>query len=179
MTRTFDVTSSPCDAVAARDAAHEAAVLVGQRDAQAVDLELGDVRRARCPPARSSAAAEARVELAQLVLAVGVVEAEHRRQVRDRLEALGGPAADALGRRVGILQLGMRLLERRELAHQRVELGVGDLGSVVDVVPLFVVADQGAELGDAFGGSHGHRRSTILASACERRTRPARSTGRG
>ena len=36
----------------------------------------------------------------------------------------------------------MRGLESPELAHQRVELGVGDLGRVVDVVALFVVADD-------------------------------------
>ncbi len=46
----------------------------------------------------------------------------------------------------------MRRLETRQLAHQLVELGVGDLRAVVHVVALFVVADERAELGDAFGG---------------------------
>ena len=60
----------------------------------------------------------------------------------------------------------MRLLERAQLAHERVELGVGDLGIVVDVVALFVVADQLAKFADAFGGRHTDQR---LAGA-ERRT---------
>ena len=81
------------------------------------------------------------MELAQLVVGVGVVEAEHRRQVRDRVEAFGGPATDALRRRGRVQELGVRRLERRELAHERVELGVGDLRGVVEVVALFVVAD--------------------------------------
>jgi hypothetical protein len=46
-------------------------------------------------------------------------------------------------------------LEPLELAHQRVELGVGDLRIAQDVVALFVVADLTAELVDAFGRSHG------------------------
>ena len=48
----------------------------------------------------------------------------------------------------------MRGFERLQLAHQRVELGVGDFGRGVDVVELFVTADFPAELLDAFGGSH-------------------------
>ena len=37
-----------------------------------------------------------------------------------------GGRADAHGRRVGRLQLGVRLLQRAQLAHQRVVLGVAD-----------------------------------------------------
>ena len=45
-------------------------------------------------------------------------------------------------------------LERLELVQQAIELLVGDLGVVVDVVALFVVADRVAQLADAlFGGS--------------------------
>ena len=43
-------------------------------------------------------------------------------------------------------------LEPLELVHQRVELGVGDLRLVEDVVALFVVANQSPEFCDAFGG---------------------------
>ena len=43
----------------------------------------------------------------------------------------------------------MLRLEPLELAHQRVELGVGDLRRVEDVVALFVMANQAAELVDA------------------------------
>ena len=41
-------------------------------------------------------------------------------------------------------------LEPLELVQQRVELLVGDLRGVVNVVALFVMPDRGAELGDAF-----------------------------
>ena len=92
-------------AVAARRAAHEHAVLVGQRDAQAVDLQLGDVGDRRV--AQAGALPHALVEGAQLLLVVGVVEAEHRRQMLDRREALGGPAGDALRRRVRRDEIGM------------------------------------------------------------------------
>ena len=40
--------------------------------------------------------------------------------------------------------------ERFELLQQRVELGVGDLGIVVDVVALFVVTDRVTQLAEAF-----------------------------
>ena len=67
------------------------------------------------------------------------------------LEALGGLAADALGGRVGGEQLGMRGLEALELVHQRVVLGVGDLGGVENVVEVLVAAEIGAELLGALG----------------------------
>ena len=72
----------------------------------------------------------------------------------DGLEALGGSSADPLGGRIGILQLRMRVFERFELVHQRVELGVGDLRVVVNVVALFVMANEGTELVDALRGCH-------------------------
>ena len=45
--------------------------------------------------------------------------------------------------------------EPLELVQQRVELLVGDLGIVVDVVALFVMADRVAQLFEAFFG-RGH-----------------------
>jgi hypothetical protein len=65
-------------------------------------------------------------------------------------------SADSLRRRVRILQLGVRRLERRQLAHERVELGVGDLGCVVQVVLNFVMSNQLSELRDTFGGKLGN-----------------------
>ena len=53
----------------------------------------------------------------------------------------------------GVTSSGMLRLERLELVQQRVELVVGDLGIVVDVVALFVMPDRVAELRDAVGGS--------------------------
>ena len=53
------------------------------------------------------ALADALVERAQILFVVGVVEAEHRLQVLDLRKAFGGPAADALRRRIRREQLGM------------------------------------------------------------------------
>jgi hypothetical protein len=50
----------------------------------------------------------------------------------------------------------MRRFERRQLAHERVELCVGDLGCVVQVVLDFVMSNQLSKLGDTFGGELGN-----------------------
>ena len=100
------------------------------------------------------ALANALVERAQILFVVGVVEAEHRLEVLDLGEALGGTSADALRRRIRRQQLGMRGFERLELVHQRVEVGVADLGRGLYVVQLFVTAYFLAEMLDAFGGGH-------------------------
>ena len=96
--------------------------------------------------AEAGALADALVERAQFVFVVGVVEAEHRHEVLDRLESFDRPAGDALRRRIGGDEVGMLCLEAFELVQQRVELLVGDLGSVVDVVALFVMADRITQL---------------------------------
>ena len=105
--------------------------------------------------AQAGALAHALVEGAQLLLGVGVVEAEHRHLVLDGRKAVGDAAADALGRRIGGDELGMVGLERFEFVQQAVERLVRDLGRGVDVVLLFVVADGGAKFADAGGGFHG------------------------
>jgi hypothetical protein len=68
------------------------------------------------------------------------------------VEAGGRLTAHALGRRMRVLQIGVRGLERKELAHERVKLGVGNLGAVLLVIQDFVMADQITKLGDAAGG---------------------------
>ena len=149
--RTLAVTSSP-RAPSPRVAPRiSTPVDVGQRDAQAVDLQLGDVGHGGVAHAR--ALPDALVEGAQLVLVVGVVEAEHRRQVLDGREAFDRPSRDALRRRIGRDEIRMLGLEPLELVQQAVELLVGNLGVVVDVVALFVVADGVAELFQAFFGA--------------------------
>ena len=87
--------SSPSPRVTARDSCP---CLVGQRNAEAIDLELGDVgqRRVGLDPETS---ADPGVKLGELILGVGVVEAEHRRHVLRGVEPLRRPPADALGRR--------------------------------------------------------------------------------
>ena len=74
-------------AVAARGAANEMAVLVGERDAQAVDLQLGDVAN-RVGSAQP--APHALVEGAQFLFVVGVVERQHRGEVLDGGKASTG-----------------------------------------------------------------------------------------
>ena len=101
---------------------------------------------------RPGALADPLVERAQLVVVVGVVEAEHRDDVLDGREAVGGRAGDALGRRIGRDEIGVLGFEPLELVQQPVELLVGDLGRAVEVVALLVVADLLAELVDAVDG---------------------------
>jgi hypothetical protein len=93
------VTSSPRAPSPRGGAPRQHAVVVGQRDAQAVDLQLGDVveRLWRAIVAGKSAA-DAFVESAEFIWRVGIVETEHRLGVLDRLEARRGAAANAAGR---------------------------------------------------------------------------------
>ena len=145
------------DAVAAGDGPGELAVPVEDGDAEPVDLELGRVG----DRAVAQDLADAALELPDLVLVVAVVDAEHRRPVDDGGEALDGLLAHPLGRRFGRHQLGEAGLEAAQLGHEAVELGVGDLGIVVDVVFPLVADDVAAQrLGPgAFlpaGGRGGH-----------------------
>ncbi len=123
-------------AVAAGGAAAQRSVLVSERDAQAVDLELGHVRDGIL--ATFGALSDALVERAQFLVVVGVVEAEHRHEVLDRVEAFDGTSGNALRRRIDGDEIGVVGLELLELVQQRVELRVGDLGIVVDVIALFM-----------------------------------------
>ena len=70
----------------------------------------------------------------------------------DGLEPLRGLPGHALRRGIGGDEIGMGVFERLQLAHQRVELGVGDLGVVENVVPLFVMPNAIAQLLDLPGG---------------------------
>jgi hypothetical protein len=142
-------------AVAARGGAHQTSVGIGQRDADAVDLQLRDIVDGVDPhPFLLQTPSHALVEGAQFVFRIGVVETEHRLGVLDGLEGGGDAAADALRWGVGADQVGVLGLEPLELVHQRVELGVGELGIVQDVVALFVVADLAAEFVDPFCRIH-------------------------
>ncbi len=148
-------------AVASRGADEQPAVPVGERDAQPVDLQLCDVPDRL--GAEAGSLADALVERFQLVLAVGVVEAEHRRDVLDRREAFNGTTGHALRGRVGRDEIRILGLETFQLVEQAVELFVGNLGVAVNVVAFFVVADQVAELFDALGRiplGHRSREST-------------------
>ncbi len=130
-------------AIAARGAADQLPGLVGQGNAEAVDLELGDVGHRRV--AEAGAFPEALVEGAEVVLVVGVVEAEHLGEMLDGRKRPGEDPAHALGRRVGRDEIRVGLLETFELVDEPVERLVGNLRAAVGVVLLFVVADLLAE----------------------------------
>jgi hypothetical protein len=74
--------------------------------------------------------------------------------VFDRVESFHRPPADALRGRVGRDQIGVRRFQRPEVAEERVEFRVADLGPIVNVVLLFVVANQITEFANALGGKH-------------------------
>ena len=104
--------------VPARGALHEAAVLVGERDREAVDLRLHpEAHLARSEPLLLHDRAGAPVPGGQLLGAAGVGQAEHRPPVPHRGEPLRRSGAHALGGRVGREQLGVLGLERLQLAH--------------------------------------------------------------
>ena len=159
-------------AVAPGRALDEATALEAEADREAVDLQLGHVaelghvlRGGR----QAEAAPDPDVEGAQLVVAEGIAERQHRPSVAD----LGEPLAarrptDALGRRIGGAELGERRLERDELAEQCVVLGVGELRRVVLVVEPVRPLDDRGELGVA-----GRRRRLRRAPR-----RPRRGPGR-
>jgi hypothetical protein len=120
--------------------------LVGERHGNAVDLrfarerqgreiELGDEPDQPLGPA------------AQLGFGLRVVEAHHRDLVPDLREQGRRGGANPEARRVGRDQFRVIGLDRPQLAHQRVVLGVGDLGAVEHVVPLVVMIDERAQLG--------------------------------
>ncbi len=136
--------------VTARRAADEPPVLVGQGDAEAVDLHLRDVVHPLV--AEAAALPDALVERPQLVLVVGVVQAEHGHLVLDRGEALGDAPAHALCRRIRRDEAWMRRLEPFELMQQVVEFLVGNLRRALNVVELFVAPNQLPKVVDA-GGS--------------------------
>ena len=82
----------------------------------------------------------------QVVERERVVEREHR--ARGASTGANVDAGRPPGRCVGesgVTSSGCCALELAQLAHERVELGVAELGIVVDEVPLGVVLDQLAQ----------------------------------
>ena len=134
--------------VAARGAAGQAAARVEQGHPEPVDLRLADVRKRRL----RQGPGEARLELAQVVGPERIVEREHGAPVLDGREGEGALPAHALGGAVGGDERGMGVLERAQLAEQRVVLGVRGLGTIEDVVEVVVAPDLLAQLVDSCGG---------------------------
>ncbi len=128
-------------AVATRDAAGQHAVLVRQRDRQAIDLELAEELGVV-----DAFAQDARVPALELLDRERVVEAVEPLPVLVGLERRRDHAADLLRRRVGRAELGQLLLEALELADQLVVVVVGDDRCVVAVIALPMLLDRLGEL---------------------------------
>ena len=143
-------------AVAARHGAQQPAVLVGERDGRAVELQLADELR------RTDLAFDAVDELVQLVERIGVSEREHRKAVAHGAEFRRQIAAHALRGRIGIGAFGVGAFEVLKLAHHRVELEIGDLGRILHVVLEIVVFELAAQLLDSLL-EHGHTGSLAAA----------------
>src|SRR5438309_9341696 len=98
----------------------------------------------------------------------------------DRSESRGRRCADSLGRRLGSDELGMRRLERLQLAHEGVVRLVRDRRLIEDVVLVVRLLELLPKLGDALlVGGYGHteivRDAAVLRSA---RWRPLRRVHR-
>ena len=65
----------------------------------------------------------------------------------------------------GVIELGMRGLEGLQLLQERVELGVGDLRRVEDVVGVLVAPDVGAERRGALSRGHVSRNGPATRAA--------------
>jgi hypothetical protein len=72
----------------------------------------------------------------------------------DGRKAVDDRPADALGGRIGRDEIGILRLEAFELVHERVELGIGDLGGGPPVVAVLVIPDLPAELRDSLNWIH-------------------------
>ncbi len=129
-----DVLAHPAVAAGGRDA--EPPVEVEQVDGQPVDLQLAQV-------ALGGGAGQPGGEL---VVGEHVVQAQHPTAVLDGLEVRDPRGAYPLRDRVGVHQGGMLGLQRLELAHRRVVVGVREGGSRGAVVGLLRVGQELVEL---------------------------------
>ena len=116
-----------------------------QRHRQPVQLVLTDVADLR---SLARQLAHASIPVAQFLFAVYVVERQHRPRVRHLREAFFRLAAHALRRRIGRHQLRMLGLQRLQLPHQRIEIGIGNLRRIQPIVQMLMVANRLAQLLD-------------------------------
>ena len=158
--------------VAARRAPFEVPVDVHETRREPVELGLQCVLHL----IDLEAFAHSPIEIAQLLLPERVAEREHGRGVDHFREGGHRFRAHPPGGRVRCLQIGMRGLERLELAHQAVVLGVGDLGVVESMIAVVVVIDALAELGNPCRSLH--RGTPGRAGTSDRFARALRSPTR-
>ena len=144
-------------AVAARGGPHKAAVLVGEGNGRAVDLELAHHRDHVAEGLLHTV--EPGVQLAQVH---GVVERVHAALVAHRRELLPHVPADALRGAGRVHQVRVGGLQLAQLAHERVERAVGNLGSVLGIVQIAVMLYLAPQLLDARLGIAGRARERAL-----------------
>ena len=94
------------------------------------------------------------IPVAQLLFAVHIVERQHGARVSHLGKAFFRLAANSLRRRVGGDQLRILRFQILQLARERVEGSIGNLGRVLPVVEVLVVADLFAQRFDSVGGLH-------------------------
>jgi hypothetical protein len=88
----------------------------------------------------------------------GVAEAQHRHVVAHGRETALDRRTDALGRRIGRDELGVRRLQLVQLPEEQVVLPIGHRRCVEDVVPVVGILEQGPKLRGAGGRIRdGHR----------------------
>jgi hypothetical protein len=148
--------------IAARHAAHQRSIFIDERKAQAVEFVFGYVFHLLA----LGTLARAAVEIAQLVVAIGVVEAQHRRGMAHGAETLARFAADTLGGRIVRYQFGMLRFERLQFVHQAIEPAIGDRRLVEHVIAVFVLADFAAQPLDFFNRRLGYGHGGGLEGMC-------------
>ena len=150
--------------VAARRAHGQIPVPVDELHGEPVELGLADVldRRVRGDVEHP---VNPDVELVEFLVAGHVAEREHGLAVLDLGELLARLPRDAAGGRVGRGQLRVGLLQREEVAHEPVVLGVGEDGAVENVVGAVRLADPRLQFIDALRRAASHAPSVTPAGA--------------
>ena len=96
--------------VAARHGLRQATVLISQADRRAVEFQLAYVFH------RFHLLADANIEFVQLVERIGIRQRQHRITVFHGAKLIGRIAADAMRRRIGIVELRVGFFELLQLA---------------------------------------------------------------
>ena len=120
------------------------ALLVADRERQAIDLRLGGDRERRVV-LQLQEAADAFGEIGDILVGKGVVEREHRQRMADLAELLRDLGPDPNGRRVVADQARETGLDRRIASAQGVIVGVGDGRRVLPVIASIMLGDLGGE----------------------------------
>ena len=134
-------------AVAARGGLDEEAVLVAEREREAVDLGFGGVGE-RGVGGDAEKTPHAPVEFRHVWIGEGVAEAEHRDGVADLCERLRRGRANPVGGAVAAFEVGEARLDGGIAALEGVVFRVGDLGRVSLVIGEVRRVDLAREKGE-------------------------------